>query len=266
MNVTLSTNGMHADAGTALALRDAGLEEIQVSIHGTRGVHDKLVRLPGAFERTVVGLRNLVEAGLRVSVASVGMKSNFGCLPELARLTAEAGAKYFRLLRLMPHSPELLAEIIPSGDMISLCSELLQIQGTATDFTVRIHSSPGLDDERYWSASEHQLVHPLCHTCSAGKVTMGILSNGDCVPCVELKGQQFHCGNILQGTLEDIWNAPAMQDFRGVKPEKFGGRCGACEAKWTCYSARCVAFHLDGDVLADDRTCYRLTKLNSAQE
>lgn len=256
INITLSTNGLHVTKDIAKEVLGAGLDEIQVSLHGIRGTHDTIVGLPGAFERAMTGLGHLVDAGIRVTVAAVGMKSNQHELTELGKTVAQCGAKYFRLLRLMPHSEELLAEQISAPDMIVLAEQLSALQDESGDFTVRIHTSPGLEDERFWTSREHKLVHPLCHTCTAGKLSMGILSNGDCVPCLETKADSFLCGNLLEDGLSSVWNNPAMARIRNVDPTGYEGKCGKCDARWTCYSARCSAYHLSGSILADDPTCY----------
>lgn len=261
MNITLSTNGTNVSAEAAKSVLAAGLDEIQVSLHGLASVHDALVQRIGAFDSARQGLRHLVEAGLRVSIAAVAMKSNYQDLPALARETAKRGAKFFRLLRLMPHSIQLAAEQLSEPQMIGLAQELSNIQTEFEDFTVRIHTSPGLGDERFWTSREHALVHPLCHTCTAGKLSMGILANGDCVPCVELKQPEFVCGNILRDGVGEVWGSKPMRQLRQIAPEKYVGECALCEAKWTCYSARCVAYHLCSNLLSDDVTCYRLKRI-----
>jgi len=256
IKITLSTNGLHVYREAAQRMFDAGLDEIQLSLHGMHNTHDTIVGLQGAFERASEGLKNLIDAGICVSVASVGMKCNQNELPTLARTVAGCGAKYFRLLRLMPHSQEMLANQINAPDMIRLAEQLTSVQDEYEGFTVRIHTAPGLEDERFWTSQEHKLVHPLCHTCTAGKLSMGILSNGDCVPCLEMKAPKFLCGNIFKDDVQEIWNSSAMVSFRDVCPEKYEAECGKCDARWTCYSARCTAYHLTGNILADDPTCY----------
>jgi radical SAM protein with 4Fe4S-binding SPASM domain len=258
MNLTLSTNGTLATPSLARNIASAGLDEIQISIHGLGPVHDRIVGVEGAYTAAVFGLECFVGAGVRVSVASVGIRANVRSLPDLAREVASRGAKYFRLLRLMPHSVSMLSERLSCEDSIRLARGLKAVELDTPGFVVCFHASPGLPDERYWSDREYHLVHPLCHTCSAGKLSMAVLSDGDCVPCLELKSPQFVCGNVLRDSLEAIWASEPMLRCRMVSPEAYAGACGGCEAKWTCYSARCTAFHLGGNILGDDATCYRL--------
>lgn len=258
MNVSLSTNGTEATGRIAYTIASAGLEEIQVSIHAPDDTNDRIVGVKGAVKRSFDGLRNLVEAGLRVTVAAVATNANYSQLPELAEKVAKMGAKHFRVLRLMPHSEDILKQIVPLREMQLLVKRLMRLEGQLGAFTIDIHSSPGFLDASMYDPREYRIIHPLCHTCTAGKLSMGILSNGDCVPCLELKAPELACGNILRDSLSEVWNSKPMSLLRSAKPDNYHGRCGECEFKWTCYSARCVAYNLCSDIFGDDISCYRI--------
>lgn len=260
MNVSLSTNGTEATSRIASTIASAGLEEIQVSIHAPDDTNDEIVGVKGATIHSFDGLRNLVEAGLRVTVAGVAIRTNYTLLPRLADKVAKMGAKHFRVLRLMPHSYDTLREQVPHQEMQALVRRLFSLEEELEGFTIEIHSSPGFSDASTYDPREYRILHPLCHTCTAGKVSMGILSNGDCVPCLELKAPELACGNILRDSLSEVWNSRPLSLLRTVTPDKYRGECGKCEFKWTCYSARCVSYNLRGDLLGDDESCYRLLR------
>lgn len=258
MNVSLSTNGMEANARVSKEIVSAGLEEIQVSIQAPDDINDEIVGVRGAVKRSFVGLQNLIEAGLRVTVAAVATRENYLLLPYLAQKVAEVGTKHFRVLRLMPHSYHMLGNLIPESEMKTLVKRLILLESELDGFTINVHSSPGYSDTLSYDPREYKIVHPLCHTCTAGKLSMGILSNGDCVPCLELKAPEFECGNILHDSFSKVWNSNPMYLLRSATPDNYHGKCGECEFKWTCYSARCVSYNLNGDLLGDDESCYRL--------
>jgi radical SAM protein with 4Fe4S-binding SPASM domain len=140
-----------------------------------------------------------------------------------------------------------------------LVRRLKDLSDRVSDFVVSIHTGAGYSDAEFYDI-EHweKILHPLSYTCSAGKVTMGILSNGDCVPCLEIKNPKMICGNILHEPLAAIWSSKPMSLVRRTTPAKYNGKCGKCELKWTCYSARCIAYNLTGDILGDDVSCYRI--------
>jgi radical SAM protein with 4Fe4S-binding SPASM domain len=259
MDVSLSTNGTEASSELAASLAAAGLEELQVSIHAPDSTHDRLVGCTGALDRGLAGLQNLVGAGLVVTVAAVATRANYPRLPRLAERVARLGAKHFRVLRLMPHSPEMLRQVVPHRQMQALVKRLARIGQGSAGLSVDVHAPPGFLDPLSHDPGEYAILHPLCHTCTAGKLSMGIMSNGDCVPCLELKDPEFACGNTLRDSLTTIWDARPMSLLRRATPDRYCGKCGKCELRWTCYSARCVAHHLRGDILGDDDSCYRLS-------
>lgn len=99
--------------------------------------------------------------------------------------------------------------------------------------------------------------HPVTLTCPAGKTEFTVLSNGDVFPCMNLKNnKELYSGNILINSIDEIWNHNNMKQFRSISPADYTGECGNCERKWTCYSARCVAYNLSNDINGDDLSCY----------
>ena len=66
----------------------------------------------------------------------------------------------------------------------------------------------------------------------------------------------MYIGNILESSVTELWNHPKMVMLRKLTPADYTGICGQCERKWTCYSARCIAYNLTGDLYGDDLSCY----------
>ena len=258
INTSLSTNGILANRNTCKLIANAGLKEIQVSIHAPNPIHDEMVGVDGALNHALKGLKNLVEAGLSTIVAAVPTRLNYQLLPELAGKVKKIGARCFRILRLMPHSEAVLQQTVPYEEMKELVKKMKDVTTEPDDFAVSIHTTAGFSTDQYDLEHWEKILHPLSHTCSAGKVSMGIPSDGDCVPCLEIKKPEMICGNILQDSLLDIWSARPMLLLRSATPDKYKQRCGKCELKWTCYSARCIAYNLESDILGDDISCYRL--------
>lgn len=52
--------------------RMLGLDYVEISVDGaTSGVHDEFRGIPGAFERTMKGVKNCVDGGLDTCIATV---------------------------------------------------------------------------------------------------------------------------------------------------------------------------------------------------
>jgi MoaA/NifB/PqqE/SkfB family radical SAM enzyme len=81
----LQTNAIKmADREYARTLADAGLQDAFVSLHGvTAATSDRVTAAPGTFVRTIEGIRNLLEVGVRVRLNWVLCGYNVDELPAL---------------------------------------------------------------------------------------------------------------------------------------------------------------------------------------
>jgi pyruvate-formate lyase-activating enzyme len=88
--IQLQTNAIRLDdAAFVRELVDAGLREAFVSLHGaTAETSDAVTEAPGTFARTVVGLDNLMAAGVHVTLNFVVCGKNLHELVALVRLAA----------------------------------------------------------------------------------------------------------------------------------------------------------------------------------
>ncbi len=99
----VSNGRMFAYPGFVQRCLAAGLDEVTLSLHGhTPALHDRLVGVPGAFAQSLLGLDQLLAAGLVVSVDVVLTALNLPELPELIGFYLERGVREFDLLWLVP--------------------------------------------------------------------------------------------------------------------------------------------------------------------
>lgn len=87
----VSTNGTLLVSDRVAELSKAGLGRIGISLDGLRATNDKFRGSPGAFERTLVGIRNSVAAGMRVSLRVTLTKHSLPDLPGLFDLAEAEG-------------------------------------------------------------------------------------------------------------------------------------------------------------------------------
>lgn len=102
--ISINTNGRRlADAGFAQRVVDAGLRQVDVSLHAAHpATHDALSQAPGAWAETCAGLRNLSalqSRGARVttSVTTLLLAETLPELEELGALLREIGLSSWRL-------------------------------------------------------------------------------------------------------------------------------------------------------------------------
>lgn len=88
--IEIQTNGVYLDdLEMARRLVNAGLNKATLSLHSVNPKKsDEITRLPGAFPRTIQGMRNLRSLGVLTQVAHVITKANYEELPDTVRFLA----------------------------------------------------------------------------------------------------------------------------------------------------------------------------------
>ena len=92
-SVIVQTNGRRfAYRDYAETLIDAGAAKFMVSIHGHKAaLHDFLTTREGSFAETVLGIKNLSDAGATVAANTVITNSSYRNLPEIQRMLCALG-------------------------------------------------------------------------------------------------------------------------------------------------------------------------------
>ena len=150
--ISVNTNGRaFADEAFARDSVEAGLSEVDVSLHGSRPeVHDAVSGAAGACEQTVAGLRNLVALARTtgkplVSVTTIVLDANVDDLDALARLLREIGVSSWRIKYAYgalgkAGSGESNDYILPYGDVLPVLRRVIADHGDALQ--VIVHDVP----------------------------------------------------------------------------------------------------------------------------
>ena len=91
LNPLISTNGTLLTKELVKRLSDAGLKRAGISMDGMEAVHDKFRGSKGSWKLTLAGMRNSLEAGMRVSLRVTITDRNIGDLPALFDLAEREG-------------------------------------------------------------------------------------------------------------------------------------------------------------------------------
>ncbi len=100
-------------------LINAGANEFSPAIHGSKAeIHDWLTRVPGSFEQTVKGIKNLKSLNQYVLTNSVITKKNYKDLPRLAQLLVGLKVNQFQFAfihinQIIFDDKKLIDQIIP---------------------------------------------------------------------------------------------------------------------------------------------------------
>ena len=119
--VEMTTNGMMLTRERADALFELQLDKLVVSVDGVTPESYSDIRVNGDLDRVIQNLRYLQGLKLRkvgrhakpqFALAFVAMKSNINELPDLAKLASYLGAWEVKVSNVVPHTPEMEAEIL----------------------------------------------------------------------------------------------------------------------------------------------------------
>lgn len=105
--IELQTNATLLDnAARAQQLRDAGLTDAQVSLHGPDSeISDRLTAAPGTHQRTLAGIGNLLETGARVLLNHLIFRDNCHLLLDFVEMVERRWGQHRERLIIQFHSP-----------------------------------------------------------------------------------------------------------------------------------------------------------------
>ncbi|GFK94870.1 Putative mycofactocin radical SAM maturase MftC [Fundidesulfovibrio magnetotacticus] len=220
--VSMSTNGVRlADPVTARALVECGIDSVAVSLDGdTPEEHDRSRGRKGAFEKTLQGVRNLLEARnarpgarpLLVTLAVVLSRANAARFENILTLAKSLGVDNVSLNPLHdtfqgePTEDPGLYFAPDDADLDALPDRLLELRAR--------HGL--MDSSRAYISHLGRFFRTgtMPGRCYAPYFSLYVDCHGDILPC----GGHFYENRIafnLQGrTLAQAWRSPEMQAVR----------------------------------------------------
>ncbi len=168
-NVKLKTNATLIGEREARRLRALAVEQVQVSVYSHRPeLHDAITKLPGSFERTILAIRRMREAGLKVTLANVLMRSNVADYPGVQALATQIGAHYTvdpTITPMLDGNTDVLKLRLPSDELQSVFRDARLVENVE-----EFCALPGpVDDEIREGIPVQRRPHLLLHFLRAVK-------------------------------------------------------------------------------------------------
>jgi MoaA/NifB/PqqE/SkfB family radical SAM enzyme len=249
--VLFNTNATLLNEEWSHKLIEAGLDELRVSIDGADARTYALIRGAPLLHKVVNNLKRFVEIQQAMNVSHprpslwmTGMKENIAELPEVIRLAAHMGVPEVYLQRMvyyvdrtedapgmMGEGHGLFATFDEAVDRIVASSEALaQTLGVklwASGAATAKESISAKQGPRPWSA------------CLRPWTTAYITANGNALPCcispfATRDYNSLKLGNILENSFDEVWNAPAYQQWRErLLSDAPHPACAGCGVHWS---------------------------------
>ena len=232
LRTNLITNGIRcADDAYVAQLAEAGLHSAQVSVEaGDAATHDAVVGNPGAFERTMQGVRNLKAASIHTHTNTTINARNHHVLPALVDLLAEMGQEYLSMNMVIRTGG---AVGVPDVGYDQIGEIVLALKERAEEHGLRFV---------WYSPVPYCLFNPAAHglgsqSCSAAEGLLSIAPDGQVLPCSSF---EQGVGNLVEEDFDTIWNRRTARYWRDKEFLPPGCKdcdmvdicCGACPLYW----------------------------------
>lgn len=231
LRTNLITNGTLINKRLAEKLKKAGLESAQVSLEGPEKVHDELTGIKGSFEKTIKGIENLKEHGIRIHTNTTLNRVNIPHVFELINIIKSLGLDKFSMNLVIP-----CGSADKYKDIWVKYSEIGEVIKKIKDYS----NKKGLKFIWY-SPLPFCVFNPVKESlggkgCAALKGLLSIDPEGNIIPC-----SSFYepVGNLLKENFEKIWFSPKSGFYR--KREFADEECKKCELFEKCTGA-CILY------------------------
>ena len=243
----MGSNGTLITPEIAEKLKKSGLNAIAISIDSmNEEVHDEFRGEKGALKSAIAGIKNSIDAGLRVQVNTTISRYNLDDIDEVMEYANKIGALSSHMLFLVD---------VGRGKNI----DVTQLDKTEYKNTINKIIEKDLDIKIKPTCAPQYKVEAMfkdiqtvgARGCIAGISYCSILPNGDVHICPYTP---VKVDSIRERDFDDIWeNNEIFLKLRDYAQYKC--KCGSCSYIGICGGCRARAFSTTGDWLEADPYC-----------
>ena len=244
----LITSGHGLDAQRIAALREAGLDHIQVSFQADAADLNDLLAGTASFAHKREVARLVKEAGYPMVLNVVMHRLNLDRTREILDMALELEADYVELANTQYYGWALVNRdwLLPSAE------QLRRAEAVAHEYQAR----HGERMKVYFVVPDYFEGRPKPCMNGWGRVFLAVAPDGRALPChaaADLPGLDLP--NVRDHALGWIWNqSPAFNRFRGETWMR--EPCRSCDERAGCFGGcRCQAWQLTGEAEAADPAC-----------
>jgi len=249
-----------------------GLDYIEISLDSADAFHhDSFRGVPGAFDRTVAGIRACVKAGIDTGIATTVTAESVDQVPAIHEFAASLGVNRMMCFNFVPtgRGMAMVDQDITPDQREALHKWILKmdhsgknpvILSTAPQFAriaVEEESGGGIPIAHFYAGNgiegKTAALAEFIGGCGAGRIYCSIEPEGTVQPCVFMP---IAVGNLRNTSFEEIWhNSKVFIDLRSR--DNMQGNCGECRYRLLCGGCRARAYAYFGDIKAMDPGCIR---------
>lgn len=205
-NTTITTTATMINSNNIKHFK--GIKCIQVSLYSHNADdHDKVTKLKGSFDRTIIGIKEAVKAGIFVSGACIVTKENMNYLEDIIRVARDSGIKLMRFGRFVPVGRGTSfkdAWCLSENDEEKVSNELSLLSGKYKD-DLDIVTWSEEEKAKKIAGEDNQLDKKYKSlNCASGLYRWFISEQGFIKPCEFMPDDIYPVDNITQKDIEQI--------------------------------------------------------------
>lgn len=271
MYVSVATNATMITKKKAREMKESGVRFTQISLDGASAdTHDKFRGIKGVYEKTIMGIKQCVDEGFFVNIATTATQYNYKEIPKIIDLCEELNVDWFMIYNFVPtgrgafiaendlnpfEREELLSTLwqkLKNGGAVNVLTTAPQFARVALES--EIGKSKKIVPTHFANPSLSDKLINLAEFiggCGCGRLYCAIKANGDIEPCVFFP---LTIGNIKKDNFETLWrNNQILKELRNK--DILEGNCGQCDYRYYCGGCRARAYGYTGNYLAPDPGC-----------
>jgi len=269
VHTTVATNGTLLTKETCQRLADAGVKYVEISLDSILPEeHDGFRGLPGAWNRTVAGIRNVASTpGLRAGMAMCVTRLNYHHAEAMINFAKDLGCTTFvhfnfipvgrgrelATMDITPRERELLLQLLNrhlQEGKISVMSTAPQfgraciLYGPLDGLMATAHAGKG-------KGRQAKVLSRYIGGCGAGRCYCCVEPDGKVTPCVYMSSEVM--GDLKRQSLMEIWQNPRFDIYS--HREDRSDHCVVCDFRAYCGGCRARSLSYLDDVRAGDPGC-----------
>ena len=241
------SNGSFIDEDMIKVLKESEVSFIQLSLDGTREIHDDL-RAAGDYDRVLKTADFLQKNGIRAYISFTANKKNYGNLPEIAKECRKRKLSKLWSDCMVPiGTGEELSELeITSTDFPEYAKALKKAQGNF--LTKKFHPKTVVSANR---ALQFLYCDGDIYSCSAGDSLVTVDEFGNIMPC---RRMPIICGNVFESTMLKVFSE--HETFKELRTKPIPKECAECVYASFCRGgAKCRSYAKYGSYFRADPAC-----------
>lgn len=236
----MTTGGRGVTPELAHAMKEAGIYSVSVSVDGLGPAHDLIRKAPGSHASALAALRHLRAAGVIVGANTNINRVNAGDLEDLYALLLAEGVRTWQVQITVPlgRAADRPAMLLQPYDLLDVVPRLAALKRRA--FADGVVVMPGnnlgyFGPEERLLRSVHEGGRDHWQGCHAGRLILGIESDGAVKGCPSLQTYAYVGGNLRERPLRRIWDeAPELAFTRARTVDDLWGFCRTCPFAQVC--------------------------------